>query len=86
MTFALGDFAACLAAIEFGGFAEGGQKVARHIPAAPAGGVVLLCGDGEEFSCVHLGLLVFPASTPCGRLSLSLRVFLKTAGRFRENS
>lgn len=51
--FALGDFAAGLAAIEFGGFAESSQVVARHVPAAPAGGVVLLRGDGEESVCVH---------------------------------
>ena len=82
-----GDFAAGLAAIEFWGFAEVGQQVARHVPPASAGGVVLLRGDGEESVCVHGGvLLVFPTSTLCGRLSLSLRFFLKTAGRFRENS
>ena len=40
--FGLGDFAAGLAAIEFGGFAEVGQKVARHVLAAPARGMVLV--------------------------------------------
>ena len=51
--FALGDFAAGLAAIEFGGFAEGSQVVVRHVPPASAGGVVLLRGDCEESVCVH---------------------------------
>ena len=57
--FGLGDFAAGLAAIEFGGFAEVGQKVARHVLAASARCVVLVRGDGEEFSCVHWRSLWF---------------------------
>ena len=48
-----GDFAAGLAAIEFWGFTEVGQKVARHVLAASAGGVVLVRWDGEESACVH---------------------------------
>ena len=56
--FGLGDFAAGLAAIEFGGFAEVGQKVARHVLAALACGVVLVRRDCEEFSCVHWWLLM----------------------------
>ena len=56
--FALGDFAIGLAAIEFGGFAEVGQKVARHVLAASAGGVVLVRRDGEESVCVHRCSLV----------------------------
>lgn len=57
--FALGDFAAGLAAIEFGGFTsafakatvdvpEGGQVVARHVTAALAGGVAFPRRDGES--------------------------------------
>ena len=44
--FGLGDFAIGLAAIEFWGFAEVGQKVARHVPAASAGRMVLVRWDG----------------------------------------
>ena len=81
--FGLGDFAAGLAAIEFGGFAEVGQKVARHVLAAPAGGVVLVRGDGEEISCVHRCSLI----GSCPRVSFARhRCIKEKQGRRKKES
>lgn len=81
--FGLCDFAAGLAAIEFGGFAEVGQKVARHVLAASAGGVVLVRGDGEEFSCVHRSSLI----GSCSRVSFARhRCIKEKQGRRKKES
>ena len=78
--FALGDFAIGLAALEFGGFAEVGLQVARHVPPASAGGVVLLRGDGEESVCVHGGILWFWLDSSSGKSSLPTPVNKNSRG------
>jgi hypothetical protein len=57
--------------------------VARHVLTVSAGGVVLVRGDGEEFSCVHRCSLV----GSCSRVSFARhRCIKEKQGRRKKES